>query len=216
MGRPRLATNLVATFRRARVLTLDELGRRLSVSRSTALRRLAEHGYFSSYNVRGEFLTIEEAADFDSRGLWVFKKARFSRCGTLKKTVEHFVSSSDAGMTHEELSELLGVRLHNPLLALTQESVLHRERIGSIFVYLNPAARVRRAQIRARLALASRPTLPRPTNQQIIATLLTLVREPRASREEIVLRCQRAGVTTSLEVVDAVFSKYDLAKKRAP
>lgn len=76
MARPRIQTSLVPTFRAARVLTLDELVRRLSVSRSTALRRLAEHGYFTSYNHSGRYLTTEEAADFDSRGLFTFKEAR--------------------------------------------------------------------------------------------------------------------------------------------
>ncbi len=48
MGRPRKETDIVATFRSARVLTLDDIGHRLSISRSTVLRRLAEHGYVSS------------------------------------------------------------------------------------------------------------------------------------------------------------------------
>jgi hypothetical protein len=131
MGRPRKETDIVAPFRSARVLTLDDLARRLSISRSMVLRRLTEHGYFSSYNHRGEFLTIEEGAEFDSRGLWGFQIARFSRYGTLKKTVEHFVTSSEAGMTHEELSALLGVRVHNTLLDLTQEREIRRQQFAT-------------------------------------------------------------------------------------
>lgn len=216
MGRPRVATDIVAVFRGARVLSLDEVGARLTVSRSTALRRLAEHGYFSSYNHRGGFLTIEEVADFDSRGLWAYKTARFSRLGTLKTTVEHFVKSSAMGMTHEELGELLGVRVHNTLLTLTQEDAVCRERIGPVFVYLDPRVRVRRAQIRTRVSSLGERTRPRPTNRQVVATLLELVGDPRASQEEIVVRCQRAGIAMSIEVVEAIFTKYDLEKKRAP
>jgi len=215
MVRPRKQANLVAAFRSARVLTLDDLGRRLSLSRSTTLRRLGEHGYFSSYNHAGRFLTIEEVAEFDSRELWVFKTARFSRHGTLKRTVEHFVRASASGMIHEELSMLLGVRAHNTLLDLVREGAVQRERVGPTFVYLSPNAGVRKDQVVARSLFLEEHPRVRPTNRQVIATLLELVRDPKASREAIVRRCQQAGASISLDVVDTVFSKHDLGKKRA-
>ena len=215
MGRPRLATNLVPCFRSARVLTIDELRGRLSISRATAHRRLAEHGYFSSYNHRGKYLTIEEAARFDSRGLWCFKDACFSRHGTLKDTVGHFVATSDAGMIHEEISELLGVRVHNPLLDLVNEGAISRERFGPVFVYGSPERKIREAQSRARSSMVVKRAL-RPTSRQIIAVLLDLVRDPKASREEIVSRCQRGGVRITRETIDSIFTRYDLDKKRAP
>ncbi|MFC1708101.1 hypothetical protein ACFL59_14995 [Planctomycetota bacterium] len=215
MVRPRIETDIVATFRSARVLTLDELVRRLSVSRRTVLRRLTEHGYFSSYNRRSRFLTIEEVARFDSRGLWCFQDACFSRYGTLKGTVEHFVTASRSGMTHEELCELLGVRVHNPLLALINEGAISRERLGPVFVYVSLATEVREAQIRARSSALGEPAL-RPTSRQVIAVLLEVIREPKASREEIVSRCQRGGVRVTRETVGTIFTQHDLEKKRAP
>jgi len=62
MGRPPIKLDLVPTFRGPRVLTLAQLLGRLACSRSTALRRLSEHGYYSSYNHAGKFLTIDEVA----------------------------------------------------------------------------------------------------------------------------------------------------------
>ena len=215
MVRPRLATNFVACFRSAQVLTIDELRRRISVSRATALRRLAEHGYFSSYNHRGRYLTIEEVARFDSRGLWCFKDACFSRHGTLKNTVRHFVTASDSGMPHEELSELLGVRVHNPLLDLVTEGAISRKRMGAMFVYVSPAAAVREAQLRARSSIPDKAA-SRPTSRQVIAVLVELIRDPKVCREEIVARCQRGGVKITRETMGAIFTRYDLGKKRAP
>ena len=54
---------------------------------------------------------------------------------------------------------------------------------------------------------------PHPTSAQKIATLLELIKDPRAERQEIVIRCKRGGVGISLDVVDAIFEKYDLEKK---
>jgi len=179
------------------------------------LRRLDEHGYYSSYNHSGRFLTVEEVADFDSRGLWVWKTARFSRHGNLKQTVNFFVENSPQGITHEELATLLGVRAHNPLLELIQEQKIRRERLGPTFVYLSRKTSLRAKQVRRRKSLLAQPKRPRPSSRQIIATLLQLIKDPVASRQQIVLRCQRSGVPISRELVDAIFQTYDLDKKRA-
>jgi hypothetical protein len=215
MVRPRRELDVVDTFRAPRVLTLEQLCGKLRSSRSTVLRRLDEHGYYSSYNHSGRFLTIEKVADFDSRGLWVWKTARFSRHGNLKQTVNFFVEDSKLGITHEELATLLGVRAHNTLLELVQEKQIRRERLGPSFVYLSRKTSLRVKQVRRRKSLLAQPKKPRPSSRQIIATLLQLIQDPVASRQQIVLRCQRSGVPISRELVDAIFQTYDLDKKRA-
>jgi hypothetical protein len=216
MVRPRIELDVVHAFRAPRILTLEQLCRRMRASRSTVLRRLDEHGYYSSYNHSGKFLTIDEVAQFDSRGLWGWNAARFSKQGSLKETVWHFVENSEYGMTHQELAALLGVRTHNSLLELVQEEWTHRERLGPKFVYLSHKTSVRRKQVRRRELLLEEGQTPRPSARQIIATLLELIKDPGASRQRIVLRCQRGGVPISRELVDAIFETYDLDKKRAP
>jgi hypothetical protein len=213
MARPRLSANLVECFRSAPVLTIEDLFRRLSVSRATAFRRLTEIGYFSSYNHRGRYLTIEEVARFDPQGLWSFGEARFSRHGTLKETVGHFVAASPSGMTQADLSERLGVRVHNPLLDLVDEGAISREHLGPVFVYFSAAPEVRKAQLESRSSSLGE-IAPRPTSRQIIAVLLELIRDPRVPREEIVSRCQRSGVRITAAAVAAIFSDFDLDKKQ--
>jgi hypothetical protein len=216
MVRPRIELDVVHAFHAPRILTIEQLCRRMRASRSTVLRRLDEHGYYSSYNHSGKFLTIDEVAQFDSRGLWGWNAARFSKQGTLKETVWHFVENSEYGMTHEELAALLGVRTHNSLLELVQEEWTHRDRLGPKFVYLSHKTSVRSKQVRRRELLLETGQTPRPSGRQIIATLLELIKDPRAPRQKIVLRCQSSGVPISRELVDAIFETYDLDKKRAP
>ena len=215
MVRPRKRIEIPAVFRGPRVLTLDQLGQRLAVSRRTVLRRLTEHGYFTSYNLRGRFLTIEEVAAFDSRGLWFWNTARFSEHGTLKETARQFIEGAERGLTHEELSELLGVRVHNTLLELVEQKMADREKLGPAFVYVSVKQTARRKQLRRRIAFMEENRKPRPTSRQVIATLLEFINNPQAARELIVARCQRVGVAISQAIVDAVFEMYDLDKKRA-
>ena len=215
MGRHKEEIPLVKMFMAPRILTLDELGERLRISRSTVVRRLQEHHYYSSYNLAGKFLTIEAVAEFDSRGLWTWKGARFSRYGTLKNTVEHFVQASERGMTHEELVALLSVRTHNVLLGLVEADRIRRERLGPTFVYLSSQRCVGRKQILQRESFLKDRRKPVPTSRQIIATLLELIQDRQVQRQDIVARCRRAGATISRDLVDTIFEIYDLEKKRA-
>ncbi len=215
MGRPQQPVPLVHMFLAPRILTLDQLCERLRLSRSTVIRRLQEHHYFSSYNWAGKFLTIEEVAEFDARGLWTCKGARFSQYGTLKNTVEHLVQASKQGMTQQELLALLAVRTHNVLLELVQEDRLQRQPLGPTFVYLSFQPAVRRKQIRARQSLLQNLPPTVPTSRQVIATLLALIENREIQRQDIVARCRRAGVSLSRGLVDTIFQTYDLDKKRA-
>jgi hypothetical protein len=215
VGRHKEEVPLIETFMAPRILTLDNLCARLGISRSTVIRRLQEHRYYSSYNFAGKFLTIEEIAEFDKRGLWAWRGARFSRYGTLKNTVEHFVQVSERGMTHAELLGLLSARTHNVLLELVRADRIKRERVGPTFVYLSAQRSARRQQILQRESYLEDVQKPVPTNRQVIATLIELIQDRHVQRQDIVARCSRAGVTISRDVVDAIFETYDLDKKRA-
>lgn len=216
MARPRRELALVKVFLAARILTIGQLSRKLDASRSTILRRLDENGYYSSYNHSGRFLTIGEVAEFDSRGLWSLRTARFSEHGNLKATVEHFVSSSEAGLNHRELATLLAVRLHNPLLDLVENGRVSRQQLGGSYVYFGSKARDRKQQVKRRIALVKKAENPRPSSRQIIATLLDFIKDPEATPAEILARCQRTGTSISRQLLEVIFERYDLGKKRAP
>lgn len=215
VARPRIEVEIVRTFRGPRVLTVEQILTKLGCSRATVFRRLGEHGYYSSYNHAGKFLTIDEVADFDAQGLWLWRAARFSRHGSLKDTVLHFIAGSERGMTCRELAATLGVRVQNTLLQLLREDKTERERLGPTFVYLSKKERQRRQQTRRRVEFLTEQRKAVPTSRQIIATLLELIRDPEATREHIVARCQGSGVAISSAIVDTVFETYDLDKKRA-
>jgi hypothetical protein len=161
------------------------------------------------------FMTIEEVASFDSRGLWLCKGARFSKHGTLRNTVHQFVQHNEKGMTHEELATALGLRVHDTLLHLVNEGKIRRERLGPSFVYLSSKQSIQRTQTRHRKEFMKTLEKPRTTNRQKIATLLELIKDPKATRREIVVRLRRGGVDITREVVDAIFEQFDLDKKRA-
>ena len=113
------ADALLPLFRRRQIVTMDEMKAALGTAvERTVFRKLQEFAYHSSYSHRGKFYTLEALAEFDDRGLWTCRGARFSRFGTLIDTAEQFVTRSDRGCLASELAGELQVPVKEPLLKL--------------------------------------------------------------------------------------------------
>ncbi len=100
-----------------RIATIEELKAALETTATmTVFRGLSRLGYLSSYSHRGRFYTLAEIADFDGRGLWSWRSARFSRFGNLQETAAVLVQRSEAGYTASELESVLQVEVKHALL----------------------------------------------------------------------------------------------------
>ena len=97
-----------------------------------------------------------------------------------------------------------------------KEGGIRRQRLGPTFVYSSGKRSVEKRQIRRRKESLKQRQRPRATCRQRIATLLELLQDPKVCREDIVLRCRRAEVMITQELVDTIFEEYELDKKRAP
>lgn len=155
------STSLIALFRRRRVATMEEMKSALGTNVSmTVFRKLRELSYRSSYSQRGKFYTLEALAEFDDRGLWSFRGARFSRFGTLIDTAEQFVTRADRGCLASELAGELQVPVKEPLLKLVSARRLVRKEVAGQYVYCASDAAKRTEQLHQRHTPVSAETLP--------------------------------------------------------
>lgn len=130
------AENLRKLLLKQRIATIEELKAVLGTGTDlTVLRKLKELNYYTSYSHRGRYYTLEEIACFDELGLWSFDSVRFSRHGTLIKTVEVLVETSEAGYFTFELESILKVSVKDALRKLYEENRLHREKVGNRWLY---------------------------------------------------------------------------------
>lgn len=106
-------------------------------SRVSVFRRLREIGYHSSYTHAGRYYTFAQEPEFDEHGLWFYRDIGFSRAGTLKKTVIEKVEGSENGQTHNELQNLLRVRVYNALGELYRCGNIRRETLGRVYLYVS-------------------------------------------------------------------------------
>jgi len=107
-------------FQRRSIADLPDLRRLLSASGRTVLRALEGLGYHTSFSHTGRYYTLQGIPRFDALGLWFCEDIGFSAEGTLRATIVRLVEHTPAGYTHEELSSVLRLRVHDTLLDLVE------------------------------------------------------------------------------------------------
>lgn len=215
---------LEKVFRRKKVARLADLRRALGVrSRTTVFFALKKAGYCTSYSHAGRYYTLRRIPQFDEHGLWLCGEIHFSKHGTLRATVIVLVCESPAGWTHEELEQLVGLRVHDTLRDLVQARLLGREQVQSVYVYVAPDRRRAAAQLEERRRRQAGPpgeSTPVAAGtleaSQLIEVLVEVIHAPHADAPAIAARLRAAGRTVRDGDVAAVFAQYALGKKTAP
>ena len=200
-------------FLKRKILTIDELSALMQCSFITSRRRLKQWKALTSYNQNNRFYTLPAIAQFDATGLWHYRKVSFSRYGTCKQTVVHFVRRSEQGLTNAELAELLG---ENPdsLLAHFQEIPgIIRERHGRSVVYFSSDEEAYKRQHRNRFPPAS-STSQVPSDAEAVLILVELIHHPGMAAEELAAELQRKGHKIEPERITALFRAHQLMKKK--
>lgn len=199
-------------LRRRRVVALRDLCEAVGTqSRMTVFRRLREVGYRTSFTHRGQYYTLAELPEFDEWGLWFHGDIGFSQSGTLKETAAVQVEQASDGRTHGELSYLLRVRVHNPLLDLVHEGRIGREHYRGQHLYVSANADRAAEQVRQRLE--GDRILREPTVEEIIEILGEALRGAAEipSPLDVVRALAARGVSVESHHVRCVYEAHELA-----
>ena len=209
---------VVAALRKKKILTLGEITAISHWSRMTVWRHLKPVGYLTSFNFNARYYALAETPYFDENGLWFYRRVGFSSAGSLTRTIVALVDASPMGMTANELSALLTVRVQNHASELAMLGKLDRVDWGRAQLYLSHDEVVRTDQLRARERHREDELLvdggePLPTESETIAILAQLLRTPRLSARRVALVLNAQGLTITRAKVLAVIEKYELRKK---
>lgn len=199
-------------LRNKKVLLMEEMRKDLEGrSRISVFRDLKELDYCSSYSNAGKYYTLREVANFDDDGLWRYREIGFSNYGTLKETVFHLVENSKAGYQHEELRQLLQVRVHNTLLELVKAKRLKRLGREKLYLYVSGNAQRAREQYKKREELSQTTSV---SAKVIIEILAEVIRGNRICVEvaELAERLRERGVPVAEQQVAQVLGLYGVKK----
>ncbi|MCK5341917.1 MAG: hypothetical protein KAR20_00855, partial [Candidatus Heimdallarchaeota archaeon] len=140
----------LSTFREKKILTIEELSELLNCSNITSRRRLKQWQAFTSYNQNNRYYTLPDIPVFNKKGLWNYQGVFFSKYGTCKQTVIHFVNVSENGLSNTELAEKLGENPNSLLAHFKEIPGIKKERHGRDIVYFSSSEDVSIRQKRNR------------------------------------------------------------------
>jgi hypothetical protein len=209
--------DILKAFARKKVLTKKELLEQTGCSAMTAWRLLGKHGYFTSYNENASYYTLAGIPKFDEHGLWRYRKIRFSKWGSLTHSITGLIDESSAGLTAEQLEELLGIRNVKPSLTrLMKNKALTREKLEGRFVYF-PAHRAtagRQKQQRKQMAQEAQAARAMPPLEHIIALLVEIIRRPKNTPRQWARRLAREGIEIGTGEIERVIKHYQIDEKK--
>ncbi len=203
--------DLLKAFRQHKVLTKDQLLAATQCSNMTAWRLLKRHGYYTSYNCNARYYTLAGLPQFDQHGLWSFREIRFSQWGSLTNTIVALVENADAGMTPDQLQQLLQVKnIRSALGRLVQQGRLAREKVGGRFVYFPVGDANERCQRRREMETpAAMPSL-----EHVIALLVEIIQRPQNSPRQWAQRLARQEIRLSTNDIRKVLDHYGIDRKK--
>lgn len=209
--------DVLKIFDQRRVLTKGELLQEAGCSTMTLWRLLSKHGYFTSYNDNARHYTITGIPKFDEHGLWSYRKVRFSKWGSLTKTIVGLVHESDTGLTAGQLEQLLGIKNVKPALTrLVEKKSLTRERIGRRFVYFPVEQEARAKQQKHRQEEIEKAKTERslPPLEHIVALLVEIIKHPQQTPRQWGRRLARQGIGIETADIQAVLDYYSIDPKK--
>ena len=204
---------VIAKFQERKVLTLDEISQLLRCSAVTSRRRLKQWRAFTSYNQNNRFYTLPSIPSFDAHGLWHYRGVSFSRYGTCKQTVIHFVHRSQQGLSNTELGTMLGENPNSLMAHFKEIPGITRERHGRDVVYFSSDEQVYRRWRRNRFPPASSSTGLSPDARSIVI-LVERIQHPRMSVDELAAQLRRKGHEVGAADIEALFERYQIDKKK--
>ena len=199
-------------FQYNKVMTLPQLAALLDCSPTTVRRRLREWKVYTSYNKNGQFYTLPSVPQFSKKGLWEYRGIFFSKHGTLKNTIIHFVRTSEKGLSNAELAQLIGVNPQSFMPQFKQLTEIRRQKDRRQVVYYSSDPQAYQSQRDKRFP-PEPPLEALPSDAESIAILVERIRNPKSSIAELSRILSGKGYAIGEDAIGALFAYYGLEKK---
>ena len=199
-------------FRQNKVMTVPQLAGLLQCSPTTVRRRLNGWKVYTSYNKNGQYYTPPSIPQFSKKGLWRYRGIFFSKHGTLKNTIIHFVRTSQKGLSNAELAEITGVNPQSFMPQFKELTEIRREKYRRQVVYYCSDPQVYQSQKEKRFPLEP-PLSTLPPDAQSIAILVERIRNPKSSLAELSRILSRKGYTIGEQAIRGLLEYHGLEKK---
>ena len=196
-----------------KVLTINDLKKRMMVSEITIRRKLKKWRAITSYNKNGRYYTLLHIPKFDSWGLWNYKDIRFSKYGNLTQTIIQLINYSSSGLHAEEVGDLIDYAPHSLLHRLAGKVAIRREKLYGKYVYFSCDEQEYKAQFNKYKFIQVQYRDDDIPCLIALRLLIEKIRRPKDSTVQLVRQLQKDNVKISELQAMRFFEKHGIEKK---
>ena len=208
---PKPIQDILVLFEQQPCWKINPLADALLYAVPSVRRFLAQIGYYSSFTHNGVWYTLRSIPRFNRRGLWFCQDIGFSKAGPLTATIVALIQQSQAGLSAEELGDILRSRCHSVLVNLYRQGRLQRQKQGRSYIYFSGDPQKANSQRRAK-TLREVPVKQLPA-EIAVYILAEYIKQPDADFPELAQTISKKGVTVSPMQIEKLFSQHGIKKK---
>ncbi len=212
---PQTIRTALRTFKQRKIMSIAQLVGVLNCSVPTVRNRLRKWNTFTSYNSNGSYYTLPSIPEFDTHGLWKYKRVFFSNHGNMKQSIIHLMKSSEAGLDAGQIGKLLGLIRRSFTSHLKGLPDLLREKSEGRYVYFSADEELYLLQREKRQEELQEKKRFLPSDADALLILVDRIRHPDSSAEECARRLRKKIKQISAEAIDALFEYHGIEKKTA-
>src|SRR5256884_282696 len=149
---------------------------------------------------------------FAPRGFWHYRQLGFPPQRPFRPPLVHLGKPPPAGQTHEELQDVLLLRVHNTLRLLVRARELQRRLFQDVYVYLSAKPKPASRQWAERQKLAPPPAPKELHPARVIDILVDLLHHPEDEARAVCQRLRAGGHPVTPEQIETIWAHYHLKK----
>ena len=208
---PKTIRTVQASLRKQKVFDFTMLLFSLNCSVRSGRLKLKQWHAHTSYNKSGQYYALPDIPRFDDNGLWWHRGAYFSKYGTLKNTVINLVGASPAGLTGEQIGQLVGLDSRSFLHHFRDLPGMQREKHLGVYVYFSDYEAKYSDQLVNRLeAIASGESI---SDTDAIVILVALIKHHGFTTDHLAGLSEVKVRTLSVSAIDNYLRQHGLGKK---
>lgn len=208
---PKTIKSVRVSLKRKKVFDFPMLLFLLNCSIRSGRSKLKQWHAHTSYNSNGQYYALPEVPRFDTNGLWWYQGAYFSKYGTLKNTVVHLISASPAGLTGQQIGQLVGLDPRSFLFHFRDAPGIRRKKHLGVYVYFSDDAVKYREQVANRLeAIALGESI---SDADAIVLLVALIKHHGFTADHLAGLPEVKGRTLLVPAIDNYLRQHGFEKK---
>ncbi len=134
--------SLQQLFAKRNLWTSQELMNYFDCTYQCLWSNLRQLNYLSSYTHNSKYYTLSTIAEFDKNGIWfcsdpIIGDVGFTKHVTAKSLIISLINSSTSGMTEDEISAIVNIRVLNQLNILSLNAAIKKEKLGRKYRYFS-------------------------------------------------------------------------------